>query len=241
MSRIFFRDSYIAVVPSFDRTDLHKHPPLHLFFSERECRITVGEGEFRGNVILLDSNIKHIAKNGNGCDFFLLIDPTSTAAGQLKEKYLRDCPCVGLSDIPVNMSELSEDETVCAAEKLLSALGAKFDIQSTADERVAQVTKKLISGEWLSYSVSEIAHAVFLSESRLTHLFKEQVGVSLKGYILTRRLESAYKYVNSGGSITQAAQESGFSSSAHLAYTCKTLTGISITDVLRARNNTADF
>jgi len=68
------------------------------------------------------------------------------------------------------MSELSEDETVCAAEKLLSALGAKFDIQSTADERVAQVTKKLISGEWLSYSVSEIAHAVFLSESRLTHL-----------------------------------------------------------------------
>lgn len=33
--------------------------------------------------------------------------------------------------------------------------------------------------------------------------------------------------------ITWAAQESGFSSSAHLAYTCKKLTGVSITDVLK--------
>ena len=81
---------------------------------------------------------------------------------------------------------------------------------------------------------SAIAEAVFLSESRLTHLFKENVGISLKSYILIRRLEQAYRFVNSGGKVTQAAMESGFASSAHLAYTCKTLTGISITEVLRS-------
>jgi AraC-like DNA-binding protein len=64
-------------------------------------------------------------------------------------------------------------------------------------------------------------------------LFKEEVGISLKSYILIRRMEKAYKFVTAGGKVTQAAMESGFSSSAHLAYSCKTLTGISITEVLK--------
>lgn len=48
-----------------------------------------------------------------------------------------------------------------------------------------------------------------------------------------RRMEYAYRLISTGSKITWAAQESGFSSSAHLAYTCKKLTGVSITDVLK--------
>ena len=47
-------------------------------------------------------------------------------------------------------------------------------------------------------------------------------------------MEHAYRFVSLGGKITQAAMESGFASSAHLAYTCKTLTGVSISDVLKS-------
>lgn len=119
-------------------------------------------------------------------------------------------------------------------ENVLLNMGVSTENISTRDERIKQIIAQIISGEWLNYSVKEISESVFLSESRLTHLFKEEVGISLKSYILIRRMEHAYRFVSVGGKVTQAAMESGFASSAHLAYTCKTLTGISITDVLKS-------
>lgn len=239
MSRIIFRKSYIVIIPSFGKTDTHKHPLVHLFFGRNGCRITAKGKEIQGNIILLDSNVRHIVNDNNGCDFFLLIDPTSVIAEQLQQKYMQESYYAEIFDNTINLTEnlfdLSDDEIIAAAENMLSALGVKADETSDKDERIEQIVSKVISGEWLNYSVKEIAEAVFLSESRLTHLFKEQVGISPKSYILIRKMERVYKFVTSGGKITQAAQEAGFSSSAHLAYTCKTLTGVSITDVLKSR------
>ncbi|MGN0386747.1 MAG: hypothetical protein ACI4EX_12800 [Lachnospiraceae bacterium] len=93
MSRIVFRESYIVVIPSFDKTDMHKHPFMHLFFGKKGCKITVEKKEIQGNIILLDTNVEHIAKEGNGCDFFLLIDSTSTIAEQLCNQYLQKNRC----------------------------------------------------------------------------------------------------------------------------------------------------
>ncbi|MGN0386748.1 MAG: helix-turn-helix transcriptional regulator [Lachnospiraceae bacterium] len=122
----------------------------------------------------------------------------------------------------------------------MSDIGVREGNDGKKDERVEQVISNFISGEWLNYSVRKLADAVFLSESRLTHLFKEEVGISLKSYILIRKMERAYRFVSSGEKITHAAQKGGFASSAHLAYTCKTLTGVSITEVLKSVKK-ADF
>lgn len=238
MSRIVFQKSYIVIIPSFDKTDTHKHPFMHMFFGKSGCRITVDKKDIQGNAILLDSNVKHVVKEGNDCDFFLLIDPTSTIAEQFLDKFLQGSTYHDVTGdiavIPEDMKSLTDEEIVEIVENVLLALSITMEETCTKDERIKQVIDKIISGEWLSYSVREIAESVFLSESRLTHLFKEQVGVSLKSYILIRRMERAYRFVSSGGKITRAAQEGGFSSSAHLAYTCKTLTGVSITDVLKS-------
>lgn len=159
---------------------------------------------------MLNSNIKHVVNEECSYDFFLLIEPTSNIAEQLTDKYLYDN----------NYYAITENMDI------------SIECTSIKDARIAQVISKIISGEWLNYHVKEIAKSVFLSESRLTHLFKEEVGISLKSYILIRRMEHAYRLVSSGEKVTYAAMESGFASPAHLAYTCKTLTGIYMTDVL---------
>lgn len=238
MSRIVFQKSYIVIIPSFGVADTHKHPLSHLYFGKYGCKITADGKEIQGNVIWLDSNVKHIVKDGNGCDFFLLIDPTSVITEQLQEKYMQKSFYAETSDIvaniPKNLADLSDSEIISVTENILSELGIKTSEASSKDERIEQVVSRLISGEWIDYSVKKIAESVFLSESRLTHLFKEQAGISLKSYILIRKMERAYKFVTSGGKITQAAHEAGFSSSAHLAYTCKMLTGVSISEVLKS-------
>lgn len=238
MSRLVFQESYIVVIPSFDKTDMHKHPFMHLFFGRNSCKITAEKNEIQGNIILLDSNVKHIVKEGNGCDFFLLIDPTSTIAEQLCDQYLQNSFYYNITgnieNVPRDFYNLSDKEVAKAIEKILLDIGVSIKNVHKKDSRVEQVISNIISGDWLNYSVKKIAESAFLSESRLTHLFKEEVGISLKSYILIRKMECAYRFVSLGGKITHAAQEGGFASSAHLAYTCKTLTGVSITEVLKS-------
>ena len=38
MSRIIFQESYIVVVPTFDKTATHKHPFMHLFFGTGQLK-----------------------------------------------------------------------------------------------------------------------------------------------------------------------------------------------------------
>lgn len=236
MSRIVFHESYIVVIPTYSKTASHKHPFMHLFFGKNGCKIIADKREIQGSIILLKSNVKHSVDEGSNCDFVLLIEPTSTIAEQFSDKYMCDSYYHNITEnvevVSKNIRKLSDKEIIQIVENVLLNIGISIERTSTKDTRIEHIISKIILGEWLNYSVKEIAEAVFLSESRLTHLFKEEVGISLKSYILIRRLEYAYRFVSSGGKVTQAAMESGFASSAHLAYTCKKLTGISITDVL---------
>lgn len=243
MSRIIFRKAYIIVLPSFETTAVHGHPFLHLFCSADGCSIHVAQQRLRGRCLVTAPNVQHAVPPGSGIAFFLLIDPTSHLADALQSRYLQEQPCCSIGQagcIPVATDGLSDEQLIRAVEEMLAQLGLPSEAGGAADERIDQVIGKIISGEWLTCSVGEIAANVFLSESRLTHLFKDSVGISLKSYLVIRKLERAWRYIASGGRVTRAAQEGGFASSAHLAYTCRRLTGISVSEVLKARK-TADF
>lgn len=65
-------------------------------------------------------------------------------------------------------------------------------------------------------SVSKIAGSVFLSESRLSHLFKKETGISLVGYLNRYRIDKAKELLwQSSLSINDIANEVGFQSLPH--------------------------
>lgn len=234
MSRIIFQKSYLILLPSYQMTHTHKHPFLHLFFSKKGCRICFADTILKGNIILLDSNVPHMTKEKNGCDFFLLIDPTSSIAESLRKQYLKEADYNIFSRLPDIYDEpdkMSDDEIINLTEKLLLNMQIISTENDNKDKRVESIITNILSGKWLSYSVEQIAAATFLSESRLSHLFKADAKISLKSYLLMRRLEHAYHLVCSGKTITYAACESGFASPSHLAYTCQKLTGIAMSEV----------
>lgn len=72
-------------------------------------------------------------------------------------------------------------------------------------------------------SLETIADGVYLSQSRFVTLFKQNVGVPFRRYLMWQRLLEAVKQVTSGTSLTEAARESGFADSAHLSRTFKHL------------------
>ncbi len=74
-------------------------------------------------------------------------------------------------------------------------------------------------------STKLIAEAICLSESRLIHLFKEQVGIPIRRYLLWLRLIEAVKSVLDGYSLLDAAHNAGFADYAHLSRTFKKMFG----------------
>ncbi len=100
--------------------------------------------------------------------------------------------------------------------------GTSFPI----DSRVAQSIEWIRSSREKGISVQEIAAGVELSESRFSHLFTENVRVPVRRYLLWLRLRDAMHLLAKGSSLTEVAHQAGFSDSAHLTRTFRSLLGI---------------
>ena len=140
MSSLIFQSSYIVIIPSYYKTDIHKHPFLHLFAGKKGCRITVGKENIQGNIILLDSRVRHAVEAGNNCAFFLLIDPTSIIAEQIREQYIKGGSYCNVSDEIAEISEdiqnLPENEIIRIVENMFLAMGISTGKINVRDERI---------------------------------------------------------------------------------------------------------
>ena len=82
--------------------------------------------------------------------------------------------------------------------------------------------------------VSDAARFAGLSSSRFQHAFRAAAGVPFRRYRLWRRLGVVARLIGQGASLTEAAYEAGFSSSAHLSATYRTMFGIAPSKLITA-------
>ena len=229
MSRIIFEDEYVIVVPSFDKVALHKHSFYHIFF--------LGEKEECDEIYVTGSGMVHTMPSRKECRLFLMIDPTSNLADYLHSNVLYD-------DHPKRIKVkksfqfiegLDEESIKDSVNSWLKENNFSFEKKNelVEDYRVVKLIQEIRDNKHLEKKIDEIAKEYNLSKSRLSHVFKENVGISLKGYLLIVRLKYVYKLVMEGKSKTYASVEGGFTSPAHLAYICKKQMGISISDVMK--------
>ncbi len=237
MSRIIFQDTYTIVLPSFGEVERHAHAMLHLFLGDGNCEIGVGDKMAAGNAVFVDGDTEHILKNNHGCKLFFLFDPTSDYAKMVKEQYLKGANhCV--VNVPDNallkdIGTKSECEILSIAQKILQGLFVPVEACVSQDERIETLIARIRNRSYVQKSTAEMADDLCMSESRLQHLFKETMGIRLKNYMLMKQVAYAYELVMEGHPITFAALEAGFSTPAHLAYTCKKYMGISVSNVLK--------
>jgi AraC family transcriptional regulator len=97
--------------------------------------------------------------------------------------------------------------------------------QQALDPRIVRALEVIRRMDTAKISLEEVARAVFLSPSRLQHLFSEQVGLPFRRYVLWRRLTRALLAVGRGSTLSAAAHACGFADSAHLTRTCYQMLG----------------
>ncbi len=230
----------------------HQHQALQLIWPDLAsvCTLKVeGEAVVTGshNGFLIQSNIEHELVMCKG--WVILIEPQSLA-GMTLAKYLQQRSVASLNLAGVTCPQPATNLAQCLqpifdifninAVSLLSSTNTGVNCFGTPlDKRIEQLLHTLnacFDGEclkpdkWLAH---DIAEGLGLSESRFLHLFKHEMGLPWRPYLLWRRLLCAIKMLSAETSATEAAHLAGFADSAHLSRTFKRLFGMTIRDALR--------
>ncbi len=99
------------------------------------------------------------------------------------------------------------------------------DSHATLDPRVARARDLLRAAPERRLAIGGVAAAVSLSPSRLACLFRSQLGVPVRRYLLWLRLRDAVQEMTRGATITQAAHAAGFADTPHLDRTFRRMLG----------------
>jgi AraC-like DNA-binding protein len=104
--------------------------------------------------------------------------------------------------------------------------------QRASEPRIAVAARRVREDPATTVSSCELAAEAGLSESRFLHLFRDELGTSLRRYRIWARLVHAGTAIAAGANMTEAAMKSGFAIPSHLADRFKSTFGLSATQLL---------
>lgn len=148
------------------------------------------------------------------------LDPDSDFWRTLQHR-LGDQPSV---DIPVSGASLpSVVPGDCQAvwQALSSAVKQLGGQPEPMDRRVRKICDELRSQLPDKVDVALLAQAVGLSSSRLSHLFRQQTGVTLRRFLLHLKMSQVLAQWERGKSMSQLAMDAGFYDQPHFVRTAR--------------------
>lgn len=231
MNQIFLYKENIGALTNRIEADEHKHWMLQLFVSvEKDLEMKINTKTVQGSALVVNLNTPHSFYGKNRTYFTFLINPTSMLGRSILTEKLVNQDYYVLTEYELEkiqetlIEEIDFRKTIVQIEELFTK--SKLDFY---DKRIEIILKEIHSCncQLTDHQVKKLSSLVNLSESRLSHLFKEQTQVPLKSYLLLHQLFKAYHLIFDGEKITRAAMDTGFDSAAHLAATSKKMTGMS--------------
>ncbi|WP_229364468.1 helix-turn-helix transcriptional regulator [Fibrella aestuarina] len=219
-------------------THIHDHHAVQMVISlDTPFRMRLADGAWQTQMaVLIDSDQPHECLADDSTILFLNLDPESKTARQLRTQYLAAAGHFVLPDALVtslvqSVIPLLAHEKGCqgVAAVLQSFYELLIDTDEPVgiDERIRVVQQRLAQSLQAAISLAELADEACLSEGRLVHLFKEQVGIPIRKYLLWQRLLQAIGQITQGRNLTQAAHEAGFADSAHFSRNFTRMFGLS--------------
>jgi AraC-like DNA-binding protein len=227
------------VLSSAIRATPHRHAALQL---------TVGlDGPFRARIkgspwtessaLVLAKDAVHELDGQGHIQANLYVEPHSGLGRILQAKYLGGRlwgPLPDLALAPWKRKLLgllrkasTEKEAHSLFRQVAEFLAGMDLVQNALDSRVLKALQVFEGLEDKKISAADLAKQVHLSESRLSHLFHEHLGLPIRRYLLWLKVLDACNQVNGRANITEAAHAAGFTDAAHFTHTARQLLGIS--------------
>ncbi|WP_315121187.1 AraC family transcriptional regulator [uncultured Clostridium sp.] len=230
-----------------DKVDTHYHSHNYIQITiglEKSFNITVENDFLYTEGIIVNSNISHRLYGYNEWQLYLLINPESLFGEVIKrnllqekqvyvlgEKEIRDVIQLDIKSMPKMINSIEYGEFIKRLKEVLNI--SNYNLQHKIDHRIQKVLTYIGDYPLDKLSVKELSNMIFLSESRLSHLFKKEIGISLTSYILHEKLEKAFYLIFNGLNITDSAIEAGFSSSSHFTRAVRDKLGMAPREIIK--------
>lgn len=241
MNKIYWDKDKISILTNQIEAVKHKHWAIQVFLSiEKDLELYISGKLVKCKCVVVNKNVYHSFSTEGRMHFSIIIEPTSNIAKQLENLMNDEGYCV--FDTP-NITEVQElvlqlvssDElnVYChLIEKLYYCLGLSKQ-NEVYDNRIKELLQHIEYCSCDVHTISSFADKVALSSSRLSHLFREQVGMPLKNYIQFHQIQKAFLAVLNGKNITEAALLANFDTPSHFAAVTKKMIGMSASTSLK--------
>lgn len=236
INRIFWQEDKIGMITNHLEADTHRHWMLQLFLGINDCiEITVNGVPVKCYCIVVDKNIPHSFSAGKKVYYSVLIEPASVYAEQLGSK-MNDsgywiCEQDGMEALRRQADGLVQQSGIRQYLQFAEMLDNYLNITPVPkcyDDRITELLHLLNHCSCDNHTISNFANKAALSPSRLSHLFKEQIGIPLKSYIMLHQLKRVFKELLTGKNVTEAAMAAGFDTPSHFADTVKRMMGMPV-------------
>lgn len=111
------------------------------------------------------------------------------------------------------------------ADELIEALTPDHALAPPWDPRISLAMTHLRSAGGAQVPLAEVAAAVNMSPSRLAHVWKAQVGMPIRAWVLYERLLTTMARALAGDTLSAAAHHAGFSDQPHFNRTAMQMIG----------------
>ena len=223
----------------------HSHYALQLSIGlDKEFRLRCGQSK-KWDVMsaaLIGANVRHYFGDSTDLLVNLYLDPESRTARELVKKIAAKSRLrIESGDIESFLPDLRKgwestfscQEAFTLTDNLLQTLLQTKKAKSAFDPRIERALEILRNAPDNLISADTVAREVALSPSRFAHLFRAEVGLPVRRYLLWMRLRHAVRMLGGGDSLTTVAHAAGFADSAHLTRTFRQMFGLTPSEIFQ--------
>lgn len=241
MTSTVFGYDHIMMRAEYRTPDPHSHLAVQFIAGlDGPVHCVVSGDSFDADAVFIASDVVHTAYAETGDMLVFLFDTAGSIAEEAQKQYLCGRPYFcGDKETVEKLREIWKNNPPAQADSLITQLlGLDTVGNALRDERISQVLEYLRSLDEVPEDITaQLCAKVCLSPSRLSHLFKENVGISLHRYLAMDKMRKGYIHFQKYGNITEASMRAGFDSPSHFAATCKRMFGISFSEFVKGANN----
>jgi AraC family transcriptional regulator len=196
-----------------------------------------------GSGIVVRPDVVHSFNAQGAWGAMLFVDPESSEGTWLRTSLAQDITVVPaarlLSCVPALQAfaerPLEAMEVDALIRHCVQAVKPGPSPTRRMDPRVTAVLKGIRASDELRISLERAAAMAFLSPSRFAHLFKQQMGLPFRRYVLWRKMTRAMVAIGGGQTIADAAHAADFADAAHLTRTFHQMFGMAPSALMRGQ------
>jgi len=221
----------------YPKTKFHAHHAVQVTLSlQGWFTLEDRDRQVGGDAVAVAPDTEH-ALAGEGMVAHLFVDPEGEPGRELQRtlfsgESLVSIPAARLAGFPARLRagfespHRSDQSLIDLGRATLANLAPGSERDERPEARVRRMSAWAAGRLNAPVSLADAAAHVGLSAGRARHLFVEETGLPFRTYLLWRRLMRAAELFSAGSSLTDAAQDAGFSDSSHLSRTFRRMFGI---------------